>query len=227
LGYRVSTGIDNVIGRVQSKLRELGVDGNTVIIYTADNGYYLADRGFADKWTHYEESLRVPLVVYDPRLPEKNRGRVDSSMVLNSDLGPTILDLANQPKQATHTGRSLKPLLHNQTPPDWRKDFLCEFLAVPATIPKWEGVRDERWTYARYFVENLDKAPYEFLHDLQTDPDQLVNLANTDEGNRSSSTNDALVKMRTRCDQLVAENGPTMKEILSAKPNRRSERNNE
>ncbi len=68
--FRMLSGIDHVVGRLVTELEKQGLADNTVIIYTADNGYYLGDRGFAGKWTHYEQSLRVPLIVYDPRLPQ-------------------------------------------------------------------------------------------------------------------------------------------------------------
>ena len=73
--FRMISGIDHVVGRLVKQLEEQGLADNTVIPYTADNGYYLGDRGFAGKWTHYEESLRVPLVVYDPSLPKAKQGR--------------------------------------------------------------------------------------------------------------------------------------------------------
>ena len=147
------SGIDHVVGRLVTQLEKQGLADNTVIIYTADNGYYLGDRGFAGKWTHYEQSLRVPLIVYDPRLPKAERGRVLSELALNSDLASTMIDLAGLPVPDAHTGRSLVPLLEGKTVADWRTDFLCEFLAVPGTIPRWEGVRDTDWVYARYYRE--------------------------------------------------------------------------
>ena len=52
------------------RLREAGLADNTIIVYSADNGYYMGNRGLAGKWSHYEESLRVPLIVSDPRVPE-------------------------------------------------------------------------------------------------------------------------------------------------------------
>jgi hypothetical protein len=67
-----------------------------------------------------------------------------------------------------------------------------------STIPKWEGVRDERYVYARYFEQ---KPGYEFLHDLKTDPDQLKNLAG------DSSSAGLLKKMRARCDELRDQYG--------------------
>ncbi|MEM1294569.1 MAG: sulfatase-like hydrolase/transferase, partial [Verrucomicrobiota bacterium] len=91
---RMLSGIDHVVGRLVEQLEKQGIADNTVIIYTADNGYYLGDRGFAGKWTHYEQSLRIPLVVYDPRLAEAKQGRVLPEMALNSDIASTLIDLA-------------------------------------------------------------------------------------------------------------------------------------
>ena len=62
-------------------------------------------------------------------------------MALNSDLASTIIDLAVVTDfTAVHTGKSLARLVHDEEVSDWRSDFLCEFLAVPRTIPQWEGV---------------------------------------------------------------------------------------
>jgi arylsulfatase A-like enzyme len=205
--FRMISGIDHVAGRLVEQLKVQGLADNTIIIYTADNGYYLGDRGFAGKWTHYEESLRVPLIIHDPRAPKANRGRVVSEMALNSDIGSTLIDLAGLPVPDSHTGRSLVPLLEGKTDTDWRTDFLCEFIAVPGSIPRWEGVRDTSWVYARYYVDGPTKPPYEFLHDLKNDPDQLKNLAKDD------TKAAALDKLRARCDALVAEAGPAMKDI--------------
>ena len=107
--FRMLSGIDHVVGRLVAQLEEQGLADNTVIVYTADNGYYLGDRGFAGKWTHYDQSLRVPLVVYDPRLPEAKQGRVLPELALNSDIASTLIDLAGLPTPEAHTGRSLAP----------------------------------------------------------------------------------------------------------------------
>ena len=205
--FRMLSGIDHVVGRLVAQLEERGLADNTVIIYTADNGYYLGDRGFAGKWTHYEQSLRVPLIVHDPRLPEAKRGRVLSELALNSDLASTMINLAGLAAPDAHTGRSLAPLVRGEEVSGWRTDFLCEFLAVPGSIPRWEGVRGTDWTYARYYVDGTDKPPFEFLFGLKNDPDQLTNLA------LNSKNDSALQKLRARCDELIADAGPPMTEI--------------
>ena len=75
----------------------------------------------------------------------------------------------------------------------WRSDFFCEHLMDHGAIPKWEGVRGERYVYARYFQQ---KPVFEFLHDLQDDPKQLKNLVN------DQSYQAVLAKMRSRCNEL-------------------------
>ena len=215
--FRMLSGIDHVLGRLVAQLEMQGLADNTIIIYSADNGYYLGDRGFAGKWTHYEQSLRVPMIVFDPRLAQAKRGQVRSEMALNSDLASTMIELAGATPPGNHTGRSLVRLIQGERPDDWRTDFLCEFLAVPRTIPMWEGVRDTNWSYARYYVDGPDKPPFEFLHDLQNDPDQLTNIASLAATKQTGAQQAAWKRLRNRCDELIAENGPAMKE-LQAKP---------
>ena len=173
---RMLSGIDMVVGQLVETLKEYELADNTVIIYTADNGYYMGDRGFAGKWSHFEQSLRVPLVVYDPRLPSKHQGRTVDPMVLNVDLAPTILGLAKLPIPKHYQGRSLLPVMTKISSKglDWREDIFCEHLMEHKDIPKWEGVRTERYKYARYFEQD---PPFEFLHDVKKDPTELNNLA--------------------------------------------------
>jgi arylsulfatase A-like enzyme len=85
-----------------------------------------------------------------------------------------LLDLAGVEIPAHYQGRSLVPFLDGKRRRDWRSDFFCEHRMEHASIPKWEGIRDERYVYARY---DGQVPAYEFLHDLKRDPDQLTNLA--------------------------------------------------
>ncbi len=195
--YRMISGIDRAIGRVVAALEAAGLAENTIIVYSADNGYYLGDRGFQGKWSHYEESLRVPLVIYDPRLPKGQRGRVVDQMALNVDLPATILDWAGVKPPDSYEGRSLAPVMRNESTSGWRTHFFCEHLDLSPTLT-WEGVRGQRYVYARYFDQ---KPAFEFLHDLQSDPDQLRNLA-TDPAHAS-----ALKEMRALSDREMNARG--------------------
>ncbi len=194
--FRMLSGIDAVVGRVMDELESLGLADNTVIVFSSDNGFYLGNRGFAGKWSHYEESVRVPLVIYDPRLPEAKRGRVEPRLVANADFAATFLDLAGLDPPDRYEGPSLMPLVYEEET-TWRDDLFLEHLVeFGARIPKWEGVRGERYVYARYFEHD-----YEFLHDLQTDPDQLENLIADPEYCTIAE------RMRERCDALRVRYG--------------------
>ena len=193
------SGVDHVVGRVRKKLAELGLAKNTIVIFTGDNGYYLGQRGFAGKWSHYEESLRVPLVVVDPRIAETQQGTVCDEVVLNVDLAPTMLESAGVEIPDNYQVTSLVELVTGTGSPKWRDDFFCEHLFhIPGRIPKYDGVRGTEWTYARYIEQD---PPYEFLHNLKDDPDQLKNYA-TD-----PDYVDQLFAMRNRCNELMNELG--------------------
>ena len=104
--FRMVSGIDNAIGRFVKALQAKGLADNTIIVYTADNGYHMGNRGFAGKWSHYEESLRVPMVVFDPRVREKARGQVRQESVLNLDLPSTFLSWAGVEIPERYQGRT-------------------------------------------------------------------------------------------------------------------------
>ncbi|MFW6169241.1 MAG: sulfatase [Planctomycetota bacterium] len=191
--YRMITGLDRNIGRVREALAENGMADNTIIIFMGDNGYYKGSRGFAGKWSHFEESLRVPLVVLDPRGSEEARGQVVDEMTLNVDVPATMLSLALGRVPDSYQGRSFWPLVQAQPVTQWRNDFFCEHLMDHPKIPKYEGVRGQRYVYARYF-QNMPEG--EFLHDLEKDPLELKNLA--DDADHAP----ILERMRARCDEL-------------------------
>ena len=194
---RMISGIDHVVGRIVKQLESQGLADNTIIVYSADNGYYMGDRGFAGKWSHYEQSLRVPLIIYDPRLPNSARGRILHDMAVNVDLAATLLDWSGQAVPSSYEGRSLKSLVEGTAPFDRRSDFFCEHVVLAPHLT-WEGVRTERYKYARYFDQ---KPAYEFLHDLVEDPDELTNLV--------TSTEHTIIlnELRGRCDELVTKYG--------------------
>ena len=195
--YRMVSGIDGAIGRFLKALEEAGLADNTIVVYSADNGYYMGNRGFAGKWSHYEESLRVPLIVADPRVPEAQRGKVTDAIALNLDLPSTFLDWAGAEIPARYQGHSLQPIVAGERPATWRTDSFHEHFAVRNRIPAFEGVRNAQYKYVRYIDENN----HEFLHDLKKDPDELVNLAGDQKYTK------ALAEMRRRTDERVKELG--------------------
>jgi arylsulfatase A-like enzyme len=175
--YRLITGVDREVGRIVEALENAKLADNTVIVFTSDNGYALGDRGMADKWFMYEEDIRVPLVVVDPRLSSSLRGRTVDAMTLNVDIPPTLLELAGVSVPSSMQGRSLMPMIEdNRTPKDWRTDFFYEHhFSGAVSIPSTEGVRTEQFAYLRW----IDANPVgEELYDLRSDPLEEKNLVN-------------------------------------------------
>lgn len=195
--YRMVSGIDGAIGRFQTALEEAGLADNTIIVYSADNGFHMGNRGFAGKWSQYEESLRVPLIVMDPRAPESQKGQVTDAIALNVDLPATFLDWAGAEIPERYEGHSLKPVVEAGKPASWRTESFHEHFAVRNRIPAFEGLRNENFKYARFF----DHGDYEFLHDLKNDPDELANLADNPEYAQ------VLKEMRERTAATVDELG--------------------
>jgi arylsulfatase A-like enzyme len=189
--YRLIYGVDVVIGKIRAELERLNLADNTIIILTGDNGFYLGEHGLAGKWFPHEESIRVPLFVYDPRAPQKFRGLTRDEFALNIDIAPTILELAHLPVPEQMQGRSLVPLLTGRRP-KWRTDFVYEHLFNHPTIPKTEALRTRHFKYARY----IDFG-YEELYDLKSDPHETRNLAEHQEYRQT------LKSLRKRCDKLL------------------------
>ena len=175
--YRMITGIDHAVARILAQLKASGLDKNTIIVYTADNGYMMADRGLAGKWNHYDQSLDVPLIVYDPTLPESKRGRVVSELATHLSIAPTIVEWAGLPKPKVYQGHSLVSLVEGKPVADWPEDVYCEHQFK--RYNNWYGVRGKRYKYAVYYDE--PGGTYECLYDLEKDPAEFVNLANNPE----------------------------------------------
>jgi arylsulfatase A-like enzyme len=196
-GYlRMISGVDAAVGRVLGELEDLGLASNTVVILMGDNGYFLGERGYAGKWLPYELSIRVPLIVYDPRIEGDVRGSVPSQPVLNIDIAPTLLDLAGVDIPTTMQGASLLPILEGASPVQWRSDFFVEHLMEHESIARHEGVRGEQYKYARYFEQ---EPVYEELYDLLADPMETTNLAG------DPDYHEILAELRRRTDELQVE----------------------
>ncbi|GAA4453577.1 sulfatase [Nibrella saemangeumensis] len=180
--FRLITGIDDVVGHLRQTLQALGLADNTILVYTSDNGFYVGEYGFADKWYGHELSIRVPLIVYDPRRSDWH-GRVTDRYTLNIDIAPTLLTLAGVPVPAGMQGRSLTQLMDtrngemSRTP--WRTEFFFEHLFnTPAVfIPQSEGVLSADRKYVLYFNLRQPGDSYEEVYDLRKDPQELKNLA--------------------------------------------------
>lgn len=192
--YRLITGVDAVVGRIRSTLERLGLAGDTVIVFTGDNGFFLGEHGLAGKWYMYEESIRTPLVVHDPR-QRGSWGTRRREMSLNIDIAPTLLAFAGLAAPLSMEGRSLLPLLGKSSSPAWRRDWYYSHLFEHAVIPKSEGVRTGDWKYFR-FLDTPE--PYEALFHVSEDPLEERNLAG------AGASRAQLARLKRRLDEWRA-----------------------
>lgn len=152
--YSLIFGVDREIGNMMNELKRQGLDKNTIIIVMGDNGFYLGEHGLAGKWFAHEPSIRIPLIIYDPRVSKERKGIKSSAMALNIDICPTILDLAGVDIPDIVDGKSLKPILNGDND-DIRKDFFIEYNFNPKNIhlPSMEGLVTPSYKLIRYYVE--------------------------------------------------------------------------
>ncbi|MBI5766494.1 MAG: sulfatase [Verrucomicrobia bacterium] len=172
--YRLATEADAVCGRVLAELRTQGVLNRTLVIFTGDNGYFHGEHGLADKWYPYEESIRVPLIVRDPRLPVAKRGTTNDALTLSVDLAPTILTATGSTVPPRMQGRDLAPLYLAATPPKWRDEFFYEHATVRSLdfIPASQALVRKEVKYILWPDFN-----HEELYDLAADPFEERNLS--------------------------------------------------
>ncbi|HEX6588351.1 MAG TPA: sulfatase/phosphatase domain-containing protein, partial [Longimicrobiales bacterium] len=168
---RAAMTVDANVGRVLDFLREAGLEENTVVIYTSDQGFFLGDHGFFDKRWMYEESLRTPLLVRWPGVIEP--GSVNRDLVMNLDLAQTMLELGGAPAPATMQGRSVVPLLRGETPADWRDAIYYQYFEYPGwhMVQRHYGVRTHRYKLIHYY----ELGEWE-LFDLARDPNELASV---------------------------------------------------
>ena len=191
--YRMISGIDLEIKQIRKKLKEKGIEDNTVIIVMGDNGYFLGERQLAGKWLMYDNSIRVPLIIFDPRV---NKHQDINDMVLNIDVTSTIADLANVEIPNTWQGKSLMPLVSQEKKSIDRDTVLIEHIWDFESIAPSEGVRTNEWKYFRY----VNDKTIEELYNLKKDPLEINNLIGKKKYVETAN------KLRSKLDELIKKN---------------------
>lgn len=194
--YRLITEVDATCGRILDELETQGLLDSTLVIFTTDNGYYHAEHGLADKWYPHEESIRVPLIIHDPRMPKGLQGTTNDELTLNVDLAPTILAAAGILAPKMMQGRDVAPLYLDEKKTEWRTDFFYEHPTFKSVdfIPSSQALVGKDWKYLHW-----PDFEYEQLFDLQADPQEQNDLAQNPEHSVR------LAKMRIRFKKLRAE----------------------
>ena len=225
--YALIKGLDDAMKRIVKELKNEGVYDNTMIIISADNGMFHGSHGLAGKWYPYQESIRVPLIIRDPRMPKDKIGTVDDSLTLNVDLAETILGAAGMEPHTTMQGRDISDLYLSDEKSDddanklvnkpWREDFLYEF-HLPGDerfLPSSAAVVSKHFKYIQWkdkVIGDVDnKDIVEELYNLTSDPLELNNLLNKE--NIEDHVSDKLDFMRRRMVHLKEETrSPTASE---------------
>ncbi len=166
-------GVDENVGRLLAYIKESGLDKNTVVMYSADQGFYLGEHGWFDKRFMYEESFRTPFIA---KWPGKIKpGSENTDLVQNIDFAETFLDIAGIPIPDDMQGRSLVPLLKGETPEDWRTSLYYHYYEYPGyhSVRKHEGVAEKRYKLIRYYGKDVPNGEEWEFFDLKTDPSEM------------------------------------------------------
>jgi len=205
--YALVTGVDQACKGIVEKLKAEGLYNNTMIIFTTDNGMFHGSHGLAGKWYPYQESIRVPLIIYDPRMPAHKVGKLDDSFTLNVDLAETIMGAARVKPDDLMQGRDISDLYmpnnhkneyHNSASVDtepWRDEFFYEFPSPDeAYIPSSTALVRKRWKYIYWPKHNREQ-----LFNLKKDPLEMLDLYD------KPDEQETLSEMRRRHDELKKE----------------------
>ena len=214
--YGLISGVDDVVGRIRHELEKLGMDENTIIIYTSDNGYFCGSKQLKGKVLLYEESLRAPLIIYNPALKRNQMNRTVDELISVIDIAPTILDLCDINIPAIYQGSSFKSMITGSEIPI--RDFVFaennfnsfvastengelgedEIAALKArgTI-RSKVIRTKEYKYLRY---HETEPIVEELWNIIDDPLEIKNLVN-DPGHSK-----VLDDLGERCDAMIKAN---------------------
>ena len=160
--YGLITHMDAQIGRIIGTLQKNGLYENTIIIFSSDHGLAIGSHGLLGKQNLYEHSLKAPLIISGPGIPENE---VNDALVYLYDLFPTLCNLVEADVPQGVEGKNLLPVIKGE-----QKDVRNSLFTTYADVQR--AVKDHRWKLIRY-----PKIGYTQLFDLKNDPYELNNLA--------------------------------------------------
>ncbi|MCG2460181.1 sulfatase [Flavobacteriaceae bacterium F89] len=163
--------VDEGVGQVLDYLEENGLEDNTIVVYTSDQGFYLGEHGWFDKRFMYEESLRTPLVMSYPK--EIKPGTKIDAMVQNIDFAPTFLDYAGVDIPKDMQGESFRKVVGGENP-EWRDAVYYTYYEYPSIhmVKRHYGVRTDRYKLIHFYYD-IDEWE---LYDLEKDPHEMKNV---------------------------------------------------
>lgn len=169
---RVIRAVDENVGRLLDYLKENGLEENTIVIYSSDQGFYLGEHGWYDKRWMFEESLKMPFLIRWPGVIKP--GTTNKALIQNIDYAPTFLEIAGTEIPTAIQGKSLVPVFKNQTK-DWRESIYYAYWENPGihNVPRHDGVRTDR--YKLFFLPQSNEWQ---LFDLVKDPQEMKSVHN-------------------------------------------------
>ena len=168
--------IDRDTGRVLDLLTELGIEKDTLVIFTSDNGYFCGAHGLQGKVLPYDDASRIPLIIYHPGLLSAEKRLRTKAVVGNIDFAPTILDAAGIQIPWRMDGASLLPIVN---------DPMRKVRDVLGIIQNWDwtnrdmtkglAITSEDWKYINWCYADRNITPAEELFNLNQDPAEMEN----------------------------------------------------
>jgi len=188
-------GVDYALGMIRKTLEEQGVADNTIIIFTSDNGYSCGAHNFGGKVLPYEEASKSPLIIYDPRVPLKERGVSREAITANIDMAPTILKYAGIEPPKNMDGEDLNLLI--EKPNKFKRETVALTNMWGNDEIQAMGVVSKDWKYIFWQYEDDRMQPTEELYHIGKDKLEMTNKA-TD-----PSAKKQLKKMRSIYDEQL------------------------
>ena len=173
---RCTKAVDENVGRVLTYLKESGLEKNTVVMYSSDQGFYMGEHGWFDKRFMYEESYRTPLLVKWPGTVKA--GSVCEDLVQNIDFASTFLDICGAKIPDDIQGVSVLPILKGKTPADWRTHLYYTYYEYPGywhAVRRHEGISGKRYKLIRFYGMGVENGEEWELYDLEKDPKEMNN----------------------------------------------------
>ncbi len=219
---RCGAAVDDNIGKLLKYLDDSGLAENTIVIYTADQGYFLGEHGWFDKRMIYEESIHMPFVIRYPK--EIPAGTKNKDIIENVDFSALFADYANTEYPADMQGFSFRENLKGNTPDNWRKYGYYRYWEHQTMRPGHFGIRGKRYKLAFFygngfkenkFAEGEETGRYWDFFDLEKDPNELHNAYNDSEYQEIiKKMKEEILRQRKELGDTDADN-PEILEIIA------------
>ncbi|MCG6187369.1 sulfatase family protein [Maribellus maritimus] len=195
--------VDKSVGKLLDYLKETGLDKNTIVVYSSDQGFYLGEHGWFDKRWMYKESLRTPLLIRWPGVVDP--GTINNDLVSNLDFGETFIDIAGADAPQEMQGRSILPILKGKTPADWRKAHYYHYYEHPSehNVMRHYGITTDKYKLIHFYYDIDDWE----LYDLEKDPMEMKNVYDDAAYNNiKKELHDQLEKLREKYNDSDTSN---------------------